>query len=115
MITLNQGESKAILIYNNDDKLGAATFVESGWSFFLEDPSKAMFDAEILRIDEGLVDQSHLDDLEGLHDEHLSPPRNCSPHEPPEKICCFCHSLQKNIWNKIRSPFKSLLTSLSKP
>lgn len=30
LITLNQGESKAILIYNNDDKLGAATFVESG-------------------------------------------------------------------------------------
>ena len=30
LITLNQGESKAILIYNTDNKLGAATFVESG-------------------------------------------------------------------------------------
>ena len=30
LITLNQGESKAILIYNTNNKLGAATFVESG-------------------------------------------------------------------------------------
>lgn len=30
LITLNQGESKAILIYNSNEKLGAATFVESG-------------------------------------------------------------------------------------
>ncbi|BFT31599.1 DUF4397 domain-containing protein [Alteromonas sp. D210916BOD_24] len=30
LITLNQGESKAILIYATNDKLGAATFVESG-------------------------------------------------------------------------------------
>ncbi|GEA07101.1 hypothetical protein KUL42_18620 [Alteromonas sp. KUL42] len=30
LITLNQGESKAILIYSADNKLGAATFLESG-------------------------------------------------------------------------------------
>ena len=30
LITLNQGESKAILIYEKDGKLGAATFVEIG-------------------------------------------------------------------------------------
>lgn len=30
LITLNQGESKAILIYSVDNKLGAATFLESG-------------------------------------------------------------------------------------
>ena len=30
LITLNQGESKAVLIYNVDNKLGAATFLESG-------------------------------------------------------------------------------------
>lgn len=30
LITLNQGESKAIILYNKDGQLGAATFVESG-------------------------------------------------------------------------------------
>ena len=30
LVTLNQGESKAILIYDTNEKLGAATFVESG-------------------------------------------------------------------------------------
>ena len=30
LITLNQGESKAILVYEKDGQLGAATFVESG-------------------------------------------------------------------------------------
>ena len=30
LITLNQGESKAILVYSVDNKLGAATFLESG-------------------------------------------------------------------------------------
>jgi hypothetical protein len=30
LVTLNQGESKAILIYNTDSQLGAVTFVESG-------------------------------------------------------------------------------------
>ena len=30
LVTLNQGESKAILIYNSNNKIGAATFVESG-------------------------------------------------------------------------------------
>lgn len=57
------------------------TFVEGREAFVLEDLSEAVDDASVLWVLGGLVDQSHFDDFEWLHDDDLSPPRDTSACE----------------------------------
>ena len=51
-----------------------------------------MSDSLILRIVERLVDQAHLDDLEGLHDKDLSPSSDGPTNKTSEKFNVVSHS-----------------------
>lgn len=53
---------------------GKYTLVEAFDAFFLQNALEAVYDSLVLRIEEGLVHQSHLNDFKGLHHKDLCPP-----------------------------------------
>lgn len=67
------------------------TLVKCRGALFFVNLPETVYDALVLGIMKGLIDEPNFDDFEGLHDKDLDPSRNASGKEVLESVHELAH------------------------